>query len=77
MELDENIRETEERLLELRGEREAAVKNELSMQEADFARIDASIRELEAALAYLGALKDEILRRGPELMGQGKDLRGY
>jgi len=78
MELDEDIRETEERLLELKGKRGAAIKNnKFATQEVGSSQIDASIHELEVALAYLNALKDEISRHGPELMNQGKDLKGY
>ena len=69
MELDENIRETEERLMELRVEREK--------ENNDISRIDALIREMEAALAYLNALKDEVGRHGTDFMAQGKDLKGY
>lgn len=78
MELDEDIHETEERLSELKGEREAAIKNnKFVAQEIEVAQIDASIHESEVALAYLNALKDEILRHGTDNMGQGKDLKGY
>ena len=78
MELDENIREIEEHILELKGEREEAIKNnELIAQAVDLAQIDSSIYELEVSLSYLNALKDEILRHGTDNMGQGKDLKGY
>jgi len=78
MELDENIRETEEHISELKGEREEAIKNNESVtQEVALAQLDASIYELEVSLAYLNALKDEILRHGTDNMGQGKDLKGY
>ena len=77
MELDENIRETEEHLLELRGEREEIIKNnKFATQVAGLDRIDVSIQELELALTYLNALKDEISRHGTDNMAQGKDLNG-
>ena len=77
MELDENIRETEEHLLELRGEREEIIKNnKFATQVAGLDRIDVSIQELEVALTYLNALKDEISRHGTDNMAQGKDLNG-
>jgi len=77
MELDENIRETEEHLLGLRGEREEIIKNnKFATQVAGLDRIDVSIHELEVALTYLNALKDEISRHGTDNMAQGKDLNG-
>jgi len=77
MELDENIRETEEHLLELRGEHEEIIKNnKFTTQVAGLDRIDVSIQELEVALTYLNALKDEISRHGTDNMAQGKDLNG-
>ena len=78
MELDENIHETEEHLLKLRGEREEVIKNnKFAAQAVGLDQIDVSIHELEVALAYLNALKDEILRHGSDNMGKGKDLKGY